>query len=248
MNNRNVQKAFYDELMQFDIKNFNFKDVEKSDLQITLEDASKPMLSEFLYHYIYNINAETTKEMKIKTVDLLAKYTEYTKKRNMKFDMNQRTFNTEIEQDYKIKKYISCGTAKFLINVVDLQKLLADEYKYIIISWWTFGHTEEANEEDQNDKELDNGVDKTDKAVKMTLDEEIEHYEKLLTALKLKNSMLANNEDESDEKPKKIDKAKATYFVPIKEVVKTGSGLKQVEIKSDDVKIDDIPSTDFANF
>jgi len=242
MNNRDVQKAFYDELMKFDIKNFNFKDIEKSDLQKTLEDASKPILSEFLYHYIYKVDAETTKELKIKTVDLLVKYTEYTKKRNMKFDMNQRTFNTEIEQDYKIKKYASCGTAKFLINVADLKQLLTDEYKY------TFGDKEEENEQDPDDKELDNGIDKTDKAVKMTLDEEIEHYEKILTALKLKKSLLVNNEDESDEKPKKIDKAKAVFFGPIKDVVITGSGLKQAEVKSDDVKKENIPSIDFANF
>eukprot|EP01040_Poterioochromonas_malhamensis_P009172 gene9172-9951_t len=101
MNDRDVQKAFYDELMKFDIFKFNFKDQEKSELQKTLEECAKPPISEFLCELVSKAVVE---DIKIKTVELLKLYTEFTKIRNMKFDMTQRAFNLELEHEYKIKK------------------------------------------------------------------------------------------------------------------------------------------------
>lgn len=48
----------------------------------------------------------------------------------MKFDMNQKNFNLELEHEYKIKKYLSCGVAKFCINVASTKEILIEEYKY----------------------------------------------------------------------------------------------------------------------
>lgn len=196
INDRDVQKAFYDELMKFDIAKFNFKDQEKSELQKTLEDCAKPPLSEFLCELVSKAVVE---DIKIKTVELLGKYTEFTKKRNMKFDMSQKAFNLEIEHEYKVKKYISCGVAKFSINVKSTKELLMNEYKY------TFNDNEEDNDEDKDD-DYENGVDKTDLSVNQknfTNLELMNHYKKLYDEYAQKWFEELNSKDL---KPKKIQK------------------------------------------
>jgi len=186
MANIDVQKAFYDEMMKFDIKSFNFKEMEKSEFQKTLEEASKPPLSEFLYQTVYNTDMTN---IKVTSVDLLTKYTEFTKKRNMKFDMSPKVFNIEIEQIYQVKKYMSCGCKKFDINVADLKKLLKDEFKYSF-------------ENDKDDDDEPEDPIKIDLSVNLSLEEQIKHYETLLFNLKNKQTIL-NLEKELNEKPKK---------------------------------------------
>lgn len=169
---RDVQKAFYDELMKFDIFKFNFKDLEMSKLHKSLEECAKPPISEFLCELVSKAVVE---DIKIKTVGLLKLYTEFTKIRNMKFDMTQRAFNLELEHEYKIKKYISCGVAKFSIDVKSTKELLMNEYGY------TFDDNEDEHDEDK-DEDYENGIEKKDLSVNQKNFNNFElmnHYKKL---------------------------------------------------------------------
>ncbi len=253
MFNRDVQKAFYDELMKFDVENFNFKEVDKSDLQKILEDAAKPVISEFLYNLVYNVDVEKNNVIKFKTVELLTKYTEYTKKRNMKFDMNQRTFNTEIEQEYKIKKFMSCGTPKFLINVTELKQLLTEEYKYKFDEDDDDDDDEDSEDSDE-EKELNKGVIKKNMSVTLSVDEQIAHYTKLLNdTSKILNNLqyeklgLIQPTNKSDNKPKK------NPFGVIKNVsnkkAQDTQDSKRLDIsktKTKDIDVSDIATIDFS--
>eukprot|EP01038_Epipyxis_sp_PR26KG_P016648 gene16648-22757_t len=76
INDRDVQKLFYDELMKIDIDKFNFKEIEKSDLHKTLEESAIPPIVEFVTSIAY----DHTKEKKFTihtTVKLLELYTDF---------------------------------------------------------------------------------------------------------------------------------------------------------------------------
>lgn len=200
---KDVQKAFYDELMSYDINKFNFKEQEKSNFQKLLEDSSKPPLSEFLYELV---SSSPLKFIKVKTVELLEAYTNFNRKRNMKFDMTAKVFSSELIQDYKVKKYFSSGYQKFSIDVEFTKELLQKEYNYI------FDEEEEENDDD------DEEYSKTDLSVKMS---KWERIQSLKTTLRKLESELMNDLDtqykksKSKSKPKQKEENRKISFKPM---------------------------------
>jgi hypothetical protein len=122
------------------------------------------------------------------------------KKRNMKHEVTQKTFNDELEIDLKVKKYESCGRPKFQINISEMQELLTKEYN----CKFNFDNIEEADDED-----YDYGIEKLDMSVKMSLDEQILHVTKFLEKSKQKK---AEQDKKQEEQPKSVIVPKGTYF------------------------------------
>jgi len=175
INDRDVLKLFYEELMKIDVENFNFKEIEKSELHKILEDSAKPPLVEFVTEIICQHSKK--KEFRCYTTDLLASYTEFLKKRNMRFECSQKNFNVDLQQTFKVAKRGSMGRPKFIFDIEEIKKILLKEYKIDV-------DKEEEDEDDEDDDDEKDEVEKTDLSVKATLDEQIEHYTKLLKDLK----------------------------------------------------------------
>jgi hypothetical protein len=154
-----VQKMFYDELMKIDVEKFNFKEVNKSELQKILEEASKPVLAEFMSEFVYD--HFEAKQYSVSTTLLLEQYTTFLKKRNMKFECSQKNFNTELQHCFKVIKFESCGRNKFKIDIQLVKDILLKEFKITVSK--KDGETEKSM--------FDNGVDKSDKAVTVRAEE-----------------------------------------------------------------------------
>ena len=75
-----ILKLFYEELMEIDVDNFNFKEIEKSQLHQTLEETAKPPLAEFMTELIYDHFDE--KQFTLGTTEALEKFTNFQRKRN----------------------------------------------------------------------------------------------------------------------------------------------------------------------
>jgi hypothetical protein len=159
--NKEVQKMFYDELMKIDVEKFNFKEIEKSDLQKILEEASKPPLAEFMSELVYD--HFEAKHYGVSTTVLLEEYTAFLRKRNMKFECSQKNFNTELQHVFKVTKYLSCGKNKFKIDIQLVKEILQKEYKIIV-----------TKEDEKEEKSMfDCGIDKTEKAVTVRMEDHV---------------------------------------------------------------------------
>ena len=187
ISDRDVQKLFYEELMKIDVDNFNFKEIEKSQLHKILEDSAKPPIVEFVTEIAYTHTKE--KQFTVHTVKLLELYTEFFKKRNMKYECSQKTFNIELQQIFKVVKYASMGKPKFRFDIETVKSILLKEYKIDVDN-----DTNEDEEIIKNDEDEDKEVIKQELSVKLSLDEQIEHYTKLLRDLKNKKLEELDNE------------------------------------------------------
>jgi len=145
ISDKDVQKLFYEELMKIDVDNFNFKEIEKSELHKILEDSAKPPLVDFITELIYK-QTDNSKYV-IHTIELLEKYTEYLRKRNMKFECSQKNFNVELQQVFKVEKFASNGRQKFRFNIQLVKDILLKEYKIDV-----------TNQDDDNDFEEEETV------------------------------------------------------------------------------------------
>eukprot|EP01040_Poterioochromonas_malhamensis_P006985 gene6985-7535_t len=167
INDKDVQKAFYNELMEIDVDNFNFREIDKSILHKQLEEVAKPPLAEFMGELIYD--NRNKKVISMHTVEMLEKYTEYMKKRNMRYECSQKMLNVELLHTYKIVKYESNGRPRFKIDVETVKKILEKEYKIKI------AENEEDKQEDKQENEEEKNccmfIDKNDKAVYVRADE-----------------------------------------------------------------------------
>jgi hypothetical protein len=111
------------------------------------------------------------------------------KQKNMKYEVSQKTFNSELQHEFKAKKYDSCGRPKFELDIKWLKEYLETEYKV------SFNIT------DEKDDEYENG----------TLEEEILYLENRLKDLfkkKIEKEQKATQKDnkqvdEPEEEPKK---------------------------------------------
>jgi hypothetical protein len=163
IHNKEAQKMFYDELMEIDIDNFNFKEIEKSDLHKILEDSAKPPLVDFVTELIYK-HIDDNKFV-IHTIELLEKYTEYLRKRNMKFECSQKNFNVELQQVFKVEKFASNGRQKFRFNVNHVKEILLKEYKVDVTK------LEDENENEDEEKAESMFVNKDDKTVYVRIED-----------------------------------------------------------------------------
>lgn len=200
INDKNVLLEFYLQLKEFDLKSVNIKAMEKSEMQQKLEDNAKSPMVEFLSQIVYD--HRNKEKYCVHTTKLLQQYTEFMKARNMKYDVVQKTFNDELEIEYKVIKYDSCGRPKFELQIADIKAYLEKKYK----CKFNFDDTDEANDED-----YEYGVEKLDMSVKMSLDEQILHVSNILEKLKQKKA-------EQDKKPedKPVIITKDSYFGKVK--------------------------------
>ena len=173
-----VQKAYYDELMKIDVDSFNPKDIEKSELHKTLEDSAKSPIIEFLSEIVYS--KKHLELYKVKTVDLLKQYTEFMKERNMRFEVSQKSFNSELQHEFKVRKYESCGINKFELNISDIKKYLETEYKCM------FNCTDEDKEKDMTNEELDENIEQYKRLLEKMEKVKKLRAEKALTEQKIK--------------------------------------------------------------
>jgi hypothetical protein len=63
------------------------------------------------------------------------------KQKNMKYEVSQKTFNSELQHEFKAKKYDSCGRPKFELDIKWLKEYLETEYKV------SFNITDEKDDE-----------------------------------------------------------------------------------------------------
>ena len=197
INDKDVQKLFYEELMKIDIDNFNFKEIEKSKLHQILEDSAIPPLVDFMTQLVYSC---AEKKFVIHTVKLLQQYSEFLKKRNMKFECSQKNFNVDLQQIFKIEKYQSNGSPKFRFDIETIKSILLKEYKIDV----TKKDDDDDEEDEEDNKNYENGVDKKDLSVKMTLFEQYEFHKKMANELEIK--MLEEWDKINENKPKDIIK------------------------------------------
>ena len=178
-----VLKLFYEELMEIDVDNFNFKEIEKSQLHQTLEDTAKPPLAEFMTELMYDHFDD--KMFTMGTTEALEKFSEFQKKRNMRYETSQKNFNVELEHIYKVVKFQSCGRNKFRFHVQDIKDILLKEYKINV--------TKEEND-DQDFEEAENMfINNDDKAEYIRVEEykaDIDKLDKKISNLKDSNECL----------------------------------------------------------
>jgi hypothetical protein len=163
------------------------------------------------------------------------------KARNMKYEVGQKAFYDELEIEYKVRKYDSCGRPKFELKIADLKEHLEKEHKCT----FTNNESEEANDED-----YDYGIEKLDMSVKMSLDEQILHVTKFLEKLKQKK---AEQDKKQEEQPKLVIVTKDSYFGKVqvpsyesedekpKKKRKSEGELLQKDTQSKDLDKKDIP-------
>jgi hypothetical protein len=242
IDNRDVLKAFYDYLINYDISTFNLKNIEKSDLHKQLEEVAKPPVSEFLYEFIAST---PLKSISIKSTDLLGKYNDFLKKNNMRFESNIKTFTTELIHGYKIRKYKSSGYSRFKIDVEELKAFLVDEYKYNFDD-----DNEEDDENDKNDQTYDNGVKKQDLSVKMTIEEQIKYHRDMVRKLEMQlltdvTKAYETRKVSSKNFSSKVDKKLTSW---IDEAVKEQRIMKHYDTKDEDIPKENIISINFKDY
>lgn len=240
--NKDVLKAFYEYLMSFDISTFNLKNLDKSELHKQLEDVAKPPVAEFLYEFV---SSTPLKSISMKTTDLLAKYNEFLKKNNMKFDSNMKSFTTEVMHGYKIQKYRSSGYAKFKIDVEELKTFLVEEHKYNFDD-----DNEEDDENDKNDQNYDNGVKKQDLSVKMTIEEQIKYHRDMVRKLEMQlltdvTKAYETRKVSSKNFSNKVDRKLTSR---IDEAVKEQRIMKHYDTKDEDIPKENIISINFKDY
>jgi hypothetical protein len=184
INDENVLLEFYLQLKNFDLKSVIIKSVEKSEMQQKMKDNAKSPMVEFLSQIVHD--QQKKDEYCVHTTKLLEEYTSFLKARNMKYDVTQKNFNDELEIEYKVKKYDSCGRPKFKLIVAELRQYLEKEYK---VKFKTI---------EEKDDEYEHG----------TLDDEIAHMEDRLKDLyrkKIERDQKAKEEPipKEEEEPKK---------------------------------------------
>jgi hypothetical protein len=235
---KDVQKAYYDELMKIDVKNFNHKEIAKSDLQQDMEENARSPIVEFFYKFLYtNLESKLT----IKASDLLKLYNEFLKERNMKFDVSAKSFNIDVVHEFKLRKFLSCGVTKFEINVEQCKKYLTEEYKL------SFDDSDE-NSDNDSDADYDHGITKQDLRINATTAEKIAHYTQLLRDL---HKQYAEELMKSD-KPTKVtkvtkDEGYEKYFDKVYEK-EADKKLKTYDTQSKNLEKKEIPKINFATF
>ena len=157
---KDVLKLFYEELMTIDIDNFNFREVEKSELHKILEDSAIPPLADFVTQIVYACPKKMFTEH---TVKLLEQYTDFLKKRNMKFECSQKNFNVDLQEIFKVVKYQSNGSPKFRFDIETIKNILLKEYKIDVTK-----KDDDDDDDEDDEKDYENGVDKKDLSLKMS--------------------------------------------------------------------------------
>jgi hypothetical protein len=221
VNDKSVQKAFLELLQKRDISKWNPKNFTKSDLHKNLEEAAKPPMTEFLYQLTYD--QADQKQLRFSTTKLLEDYTAFLKRRNMKYECNQKTFNLEMIETYEIRKYPSNGRQYFKINIANLKDHLAKNHncKYGL------------KEDDEVDNQCDDYDDEIKEAnknlsVKLPLVEQIEHYKKLVRDLELQ---LINEVDQTI-KQRKVKEPTPKW---IQQTLETPKPNKSADLTKDEI-------------
>jgi hypothetical protein len=176
---KRYQKAFLDMLLKRDISNFNPKNFTNSELHNTLVENSISPIVHFLADIV---NKASIKTVKLPTTEVLKMFNEFSNKQGLsKYDLSQAKLNVELENTYKIKKLKSSGNMFFIFNIPTLKLLLETKFKY---------NFDTADSDDDSDDDLfasDEENDPHEKPTKsLSIQKQIDHYEKLLKSLKLK--------------------------------------------------------------
>ncbi len=193
--NPQVQRAFYDELMKINTANFNFREIEKSELHSALIDAVKPPLAEFLSALCYLNKSDT---FAIETTELIQLYNQYMAKHNMKFECSMKSLSVDLNFIYKVEKFPSNGKYKFRFHRKLICDILKKEFNIIVDGDETsmFKPKEDIKEEEPKveDKAVMIRVDDHKKIVDIK-DKEIEELKQKLKSLEIeKGDLIAKYE------------------------------------------------------
>lgn len=190
--NKQYQKAFLEYLKNYDISNFNPKNIVKSELHQELEENSISPIVYYLADFVKKHSTE--KNVKLSTTECLKQYYEYIKEHNYKFEMTQAKFNVEMVSTYKIKKTKSSGYMYFEFNIEEIKEMLIKKYKFDF-----------EEEEEEEESPLDNGLEKEPDYKKLYLkaQKELEELKKLL------------QQQQPKEEPKKEEPEKVKVYFKI---------------------------------
>ena len=176
--NEQYQKMFLDMLKARDISQFNPQLFEKTKLHKELEEHSRPPHVQWLANLVTKYLKKDIHTMS--SHDVLKSYNQLLKDQNLKYEMSQKTLNLELKNNYDVKiDKSSVMMCRF--DIPELRKLLETKHEYV------FDDDAEVDDDDDDDEDvLEEGVDKKPKAVTLSLEEQIEHYTKLVNDLKMK--------------------------------------------------------------
>ena len=194
--NKEVGYAFYCFLNELDMSNFLSCNMPMTETKKDSVAELLPCIDKFLkFNYILR-----EKNIDCKLCDLHNEYKMFVRSEFPQYRPESiQGFNRHLKELGLHKKKNSDGLNVFDISINQI-KAIAERKHWIhdldkdIMDSKTFH---------DNDDDYDNGVTKKDLAVKMSLDEEIEHYKKLLNDLELKR---INEWNQSKPKQKKVTK------------------------------------------
>jgi len=204
MKEKDVQKRFYEELMEIDIENFNFKQTEKSELQQILEVSSRPPIVEFMAETIYGY-----KKLKytIKKTTLLEKYTSFLLKRNMKYECNMKTFTVELQHKFKAEEFESGGYWKYRLFTDQVKDILLKEYKIDLAKKQTDkdDNDEDDDDDDDDEKEFKPNyfIKENDKAEYIRVEEHKKMLDNVKKELEKSNIFIEQLKEQIEEQKKK---------------------------------------------
>ena len=126
MNDEDTQYAFLRYLQNYDISEFDFQKVIKSELHVELEKYCAPVMANFL---LKEVSAQVEDEKKHKTMDLYRSYHIWLKINNFKHETDTKKFKFELTNTYNIKASNLGGYPYYTVNKTNLLLLLKDKFK-----------------------------------------------------------------------------------------------------------------------
>lgn len=124
--NKEYQKTFLEYLKNYDITNFNPKDIVKSSLHQELEENSLSPIVGFLS----DVCKAKSGTFRILTKETYENFLTYTKENNIKYELSPTKFNVEMTSTYNIKK-VKVSNNYFEFNITELKEMLKTKYKMI---------------------------------------------------------------------------------------------------------------------
>lgn len=198
--NINYQKAFLEYLKNYDISEWNPKDIKKSSLHEELEEASMSPI----VHYLTEIVKSNPKNFRINVSECYENFKAFVSNMNLKYPISRDKFGVEITQTYKIKK-IKNSVMLYEFNIEELKALLIRKFKVVF--------------DNDDDVPQSNSLLDDDEFTPPPINKELEELKKQLELLKAENNKLKQENEslktiktsDTDKTKVAVDKKKETY-------------------------------------
>ena len=179
INSKKYDRACYDFFNNRKIKIKNFQNERPiTNYYKKLQEKNIPIIAQFLTQ----IMMKEKGELKLQATLFFNRYVNFLKENGFEYKTNSTKFGLELSQIAPIKKKNTKKCVMYEIQIDELRKYLIDEKFYIPDE--QDDNDDDDDDDNDDDKDYDNGVNKQDLSVNPTIEEQIEHYTKILADLK----------------------------------------------------------------